>query len=88
MRSGNMYFQQLAVKDLEARRAAAQGDPSVTLIQADAARVSNENGPLTSAEYMKAIAELSTKFKGDRAGAAAAEKALDERRRAGMARGI
>ena len=88
MRSGNLYFQQLAVKDLEAKRQAAQGDPEVSMLQADAARPTSENGPISSAEYMKAISELATKFKGDRAGAAAAEKSLDERRRAGMARGL
>ena len=88
MESGNQYLQQYAVRELEARRKAAQGDDTVELIQPDSARTDTANGPLTAAEYMKEISSLGAKFGRDKAAAAAYERKLDERRRAGIARGI
>lgn len=88
MASGNQYLQQYAVRELEGRRKAAQGDDEVTLIQPDSVRTEGNNGPLTAAEYMKEISSLGTKFGRDRVAAAAYERKLDERRRAGIARGI
>lgn len=88
MSSGNQYFQTFAIRELEQRRKQIQGDDSVELLQPDGLNKDTANGPMSQAEYMAAIAELGTKFKGNRAGAAEAERALDARRRAGMARGL
>lgn len=88
MSSGNQYFQTFAIRELEQRRKQIQGDDSVELLQPDGLNKDTANGPMSQAEYISAIAELGTKFKGNRAGAAEAERALDARRRAGIARGI
>lgn len=87
MASGNQYLQQYAVRELEGRRKAAQGDDSVNLIEPTATGGDNSNAPLSAAEYIKAIAGLS-RFGHDRAGRAEAERQLDARRRAGMAKGL
>lgn len=87
MASGNQYLQQYAVRELEGRRKAAQGDDSVTLIEPTATASDSSNAPLSAAAYIKAISELS-RFGHDRAGRAEAERQLDARRRAGMAKGL
>lgn len=88
MASGNQYMQTFAIRELESRRKQIQGDDSVVLLQPDGLHADTANGPLSQADYIAAVSELGSKFKGDRAGAAAAERALDSRRRAGMAAGI
>lgn len=87
MASGNQYLQQYAVRELEGRRKAVQGDDSVTLIEPTAPASDSSNAPLTAAAYIKAIADLS-RFGHDKAGRAEAERQLDARRRAGMAKGL
>lgn len=87
MNSGNQYLQQYAVRELESRRKAAQGDDAVNLIEPTATASDHSNAPLSAAEYIKAIAGLS-RFGHDRAGRAEAERQLDARRRAGMAKGL
>lgn len=87
MASGNQYLQQYAVRELEGRRKAAQGDDAVNLIEPTATASDHSNAPLSAAEYIKAIAGLS-RFGHDRAGRAEAERQLDARRRAGMAKGL
>lgn len=89
MESGNQYLQQYAVRELESRRKAAQGDDRPSLIEPSApAKANEENGPLTRDQYVQAIATLSQKYGNDRKAMAEAQAKLDARRRAGMARGI
>lgn len=87
MASGNQYLQQYAVRELEGRRKAVQGDDAVTMIEPTAISGDSNNSPLTAAAYIKAISELS-RFGHDRAGRMEAERQLDARRRAGMAKGL
>lgn len=89
MASGNMYLQQYALKDLEARRHSVQGDTEVKMIQGD--NVSHgdaDSGPMNARDYIMATAALGSKFPNDKAGYARAQAALDARRRAGQAAGL
>lgn len=89
MESGNQYLQMYAVRELEARRKQAQGDDKVTLVDATGAASSgNDNSPLSGADYVRAIASLGQKYGTDKVARAAAEKALDARRMAGMKAGL
>lgn len=89
MESGNQYLQMYAVRELEGRRKTAQGDDKVTLVDATGASTANsENAPMSGVEYVRAIAQLGQKYGNDRAARAAAERALDARRTAGMAAGL
>lgn len=89
MESGNQYLQMYAVRELEGRRKAAQGDDKVTLVDATgAASAGNDNAPMSGADYMRAIAQLGQKYGNDKAARAAAERALDARRTAGMKAGL
>lgn len=89
MQSGNQYLQMYAVRELEARRKAAQGDDEVTLVQPSAPAVgASENSPLSAQEYIREISQLSQRFGRDRKAAAEAQAKLDARRRAGMAKGL
>lgn len=87
MGSGNQYLQAYAVRELESRRNADQGDDKVTLISGNAAGAQG-GGPITRQEYYAEMAQLSEKYRGDKAGHAQAQAALDARRRAGQAKGI
>lgn len=87
MNSGNQYLQVYAVRELESRRTKAQGDDAVSLIPGNAATVT-EGGPLSRQDYYAEMQKLSVTYKHDKAGAAAAQAALDARRRAGMAKGL
>lgn len=89
MQSGNQYLQMYAVRELEARRKAAQGDDEVTLVQPSAPAVdASDNSPLSAQEYIWEISQLSQRFGRDRKAAAEAQAKLDARRRAGMAKGL
>lgn len=89
MQSGNQYLQMYAVRELEARRKAAQGDDEVTLVQPSAPAVdASDNSPLSAQEYIREISQLSQRFGRDRRAAAEAQAKLDARRRAGMAKGL
>lgn len=89
MASGNQYLQMYAVRELESRRKAAQGDDKVTLVDATSASSGDgDNSPLSGQDYIRAISELGKKYGNDRVGRAAAEKALDARRVAGMKAGL
>lgn len=89
MKSGNQYLQMYAVRELETRRKAAQGDDKVTLVDATStASGDGDNSPLSAQDYIRSIAELGKKYGNDRVGRAAAEKALDARRMAGMKAGL
>lgn len=89
MESGNQYLQQYAVRELEGRRKAAQGDDKVELVEASApAQADADNGPLTREAYIRATAEIGRTFGNDRKAAAEAQAKLDARRRAGMAAGL
>lgn len=89
MQSGNQYLQMYAVRELEARRKAAQGDDEVTLVQPSAPAVdASDNSPLSAQEYIREISQLSQRFGRDRKAAAEAQSKLDARRRAGMAKGL
>lgn len=89
MQSGNQYLQMYAVRELEARRKAAQGDDEVTLVQPSAPAVdASDNSPLSAQEYIREISQLSQRFGRDRKAAAEAQAKLDARRRAGMAKGL
>ncbi|MGL5456730.1 MAG: hypothetical protein ACRDB3_17815 [Citrobacter telavivensis] len=89
MASGNQYLQQYAVRELEGRRKGAQGDDSVNLIEGNAMPAgSSDTAPLNARDYIKATAELGSKFPHDKAGYAKAQAALDARRRAGQAAGL
>lgn len=89
MESGNQYLQMYAVRELESRRKAAQGDDKVTLVDATStAGADADNAPLSGQEYIRAIAMLGKTYGNDRVARAAAEKALDARRTAGMKLGI
>lgn len=89
MQSGNQYLQMYAVRELEARRKAAQGDDEVTLVQPSAPAVdASDNSPLSAQEYIREISQLSKRFGRDRKAAAEAQAKLDARRRAGMAKGL
>lgn len=89
MESGNQYLQQYAVRELEHRRKETQGDDKPNLIEPDAsASVHSDNSPLSREQYIKEIAQLSSRFGKDRKAAAEAQAKLDARRRAGMAKGL
>ena len=89
MQSGNQYLQQYALRDLETKRKAAQGDDEVKLIEGrPSASGDGESGPLNARDYIKATAELGGKFPHDKAGYAKAQAQLDARRRAGHAAGL
>lgn len=89
MGSGNQYLQMYAVRELEGRRKTTQGDDRVTLVDAtSASSSSNDNGPLSGPDYMRAIAQLGQKYGNDKVARAAAEKSLDARRTAGMKAGL
>lgn len=89
MQSGNQYLQMYAVRELEARRKAAQGDDEVALVQPSAPAVdASDNSPLSAQEYIREISQLSQRFGRDRKAAAEAQAKLDARRRAGMAKGL
>ena len=89
MQSGNQYLQMYAVRELVARRKAAQGDDEVTLVQPSAPAVdASDNSPLSAQEYIREISQLSQRFGRDRKAAAEAQAKLDARRRAGMAKGL
>lgn len=89
MESGNQYLQMYAVRELESRRKAAQGDDKVTLVDATSAGSSdNDNAPMSGADYVRAIAQLGHKYGNDRVARANAERALDARRTAGMKAGL
>lgn len=89
MASGNQYLQQYAVRELEGRRKGAQGDDSVKLIEGNATPAGNsDTAPLNARDYIKATAELGSKFPHDKAGYAKAQAALDARRRAGQSAGL
>lgn len=88
MASGNQYLQQYAVRELEGRRKGAQGDDEVKLIEGNASHTGNDNAPLNARDYIKATAELGSKFPHDKVGYAKAQAALDARRRAGQAAGL
>lgn len=89
MQSGNQYLQMYAVRELEARRKAAQGDDEVTLVPPSAPAVdTSDNSPLSAQEYIREISQLSQRFGRDRKAAAEAQAKLDARRRAGMAKGL
>lgn len=88
MKSGNQYLQMYAVRELEAKRKAAQGDDKVTLVDATGAASGDSAGPMSAQEYISAIAQLGKQFGNDRVGRAAAERALDARRTAGMKAGL
>ena len=89
MQSGIQYLQMYAVRELEARRKAAQGDDEVTLVQPSAPAVdASDNSPLSAQDYIREISQLSQRFGRDRKAAAEAQAKLDARRRAGMAKGL
>lgn len=89
MESGNQYLQMYAVRELEARRKAAQGDDKVNLVDATStAGADNDNAPMSGQDYVRAIAMLGKTYGNDRVARAAAEKALDARRTAGMELGL
>lgn len=89
MASGNQYLQQYAMRELEGRRKAAQGDDSVNLIEGKAsASGDGDNSPLSSRDYIMATAELGSKYPNDKAAYARAQAQLDARRRAGAAAGL
>lgn len=88
MDSGNQYLQMYAVRELEARRKQAQGDDKVELVQGTPASDEGDNSPLSAQEYIREVAQIGSKFRGDRKGAAEYQAKLDARRRAGMARGL
>ncbi|UCR91790.1 capsid assembly scaffolding protein [Escherichia phage ULINTec4] len=89
MESGNQYLQQYAVRELESRRKAAQGDDKPNLIEPSApATASEDNGPLSREQYLREMMTLSSRFGTDKKAAAEYQAKLDARRRAGMARGL
>lgn len=89
MESGNQYLQQYAVRELEGRRKAAQGDDKPNLIEpSQAAPSGGDNSPLSRDQYISEIAKLGERFGRDRKGMAEAQAHLDARRRAGMAKGL
>lgn len=89
MESGNQYLQQYAVRELEGRRKAAQGDDKPNLIEpSQAAPSGGDNSPLSRDQYIREIAKLGERFGRDRKGMAEAQARLDARRRAGMAKGL
>lgn len=90
MASGNQYLQQYAIRELEGRRKAAQGDDEVKLIQPTEASKStdDDNSPLSAAQYIREVSMLGQKFGRDRKAAAEYQAKLDARRRAGMAKGL
>ncbi|AQN31669.1 head scaffolding protein [Escherichia phage vB_EcoP_K] len=89
MGSGNQYLQQYAVRELESRRKAAQGDDKPSLIEPSApAAASEDNGPLSREQYLREMMTLSSRFGTDKKAAAEYQARLDARRRAGMARGL
>lgn len=88
MGSGNQYLQMYAVRELESRRKAAQGDDKVTLVDATSPAGSEESGPLSAQGYAQEYAGLAKKYGNDRVARAAAERALDARRRAGIKSGL
>ncbi|AIM51257.1 head scaffolding protein [Lelliottia phage phD2B] len=89
MASGNKYLQQYAVRELEGRRKGVQGDDEVKMIEGNASpRGGADNGPLNARDYIKATAELGSKFPQDKAGYSRAQAQLDARRRAGQAAGL
>lgn len=90
MASGNQYLQQYAIRELEGRRKAAQGDDEVKLIQPTEASKStdDDNSPLSAAQYIREVSMIGQKFGRDRKAAAEYQAKLDARRRAGMAKGL
>lgn len=88
MASGNQYLQMYAVRELESRRKAAQGDDKVTLVDGTSAASTEESGPLSAQGYAQEYAGLAKKYGNDRVARAAAERALDARRRAGIKSGL
>lgn len=89
MASGNQYLQKYAVKELEGRRKATHGDDAVALIEGNATPAgSSDTAPLNARDYIKATAELGSKYQHDKVGYAKAQAALDARRRAGLASGL
>lgn len=89
MESGNQYLQMYAVRELESRRKAEQGDAEVSLVDATTTTVSDvSNAPLSAQEYVREIATLGSKFGMDKRAAAEYQSQLDARRRAGMAKGL
>lgn len=88
MSSGNQYLQMYAVRELESRRKAAQGDDKVTLVDGTSAASAEESGPLSAQGYAQEYAGLAKKYGNDRVARAAAERALDARRRAGIKSGL
>lgn len=89
MESGNQYLQMYAVRELEGRRKAAQGDDKPNLIEPSApASASVETGPLSREQYLREMMTISSRFGNDRKAAAEFQAQLDARRRAGMARGL
>lgn len=89
MESGNQYLQQYAVRELEGRRKAAQGDDKPNLIEpSQAAPSGGDNSPLSRDQYIREVSKLGERFGRDRKAAAEAQAKLDTRRRAGMAKGL
>lgn len=88
MKSGNVHLQAYAVRELEARRKGLQGDDKVEIIEGNAAMPVDSNAPLSRQDYMRELAGLAEKYRGDRKGYAQASAQLDARRRAGMAKGL
>nr|DAP74209.1 MAG TPA: capsid assembly protein [Caudoviricetes sp.] len=89
MQSGNQYLQAYAVRELESRRKAAQGDDKPNLIEPTApSGGGDDNSPLTREQYIRELATLGQRFGKDRKAAAEYQAKLDARRRAGMARGL
>lgn len=89
MASGSQYLQQYAVRELESRRKAAQGDDKPNLIEPSApSAASEDNGPLSREQYLREMMTLSSRFGADKKAAAEYQAKLDARRRAGMARGL
>lgn len=88
MKSGNAHLQAYAVRELESRRKGVHGDDKVEIIEGNAATPTDSNTPLSRQDYMRELAGLADKYRGDRQGYARASASLDARRRAGMAKGL
>lgn len=86
MQSGSRYIQQLAIQSLKQKWNAEAGDFDYSLIQADnTTSVDSLGGPLSSSEYIDEISKLHSLRGAERM---EAERKLDQRRRAGIARGM
>lgn len=86
MQSGSRYIQQLAIQSLKQKWSAEAGDFDYSLIQADNATSTDSlGGPLSSREYIDEISKLHSLRGAERL---EAERKLDQRRRAGIARGM